>query len=162
MSYTASKEILQNRRHHISCYFMSKMHDWKIPIKNMKTCQMQKSEQLSKKWDKVLLMSANWYYSQVPSITHEQPPTLPPPRTWKPSSPLTSGSIVVLFVVKISFIVQRFPPVLCIYFNPSQSCWSWQEKGRKTYSIKTSLLLFRMQMSPSAMRKLVFYGEAFI
>lgn len=26
------------------------MHGWKIPIKNMKTCQMQKSEQLSEKW----------------------------------------------------------------------------------------------------------------
>jgi len=39
---------------------------------------MQKSEQLSKKRDKVLLMSANWYYSQVPSITHEQPPSLLP------------------------------------------------------------------------------------
>lgn len=57
---------------------MSKMHGWKIPIKNMKTCQMQKNEQLSKKWGKVLLMSANWYYSQVPSIAHEQPPLLLP------------------------------------------------------------------------------------
>lgn len=128
MSYTASKEILQNRRHHISCYFMSKMHDWKIPIKNMKTCQMQKSEQLSKKWDKVLLMSANWYYSQVPSITHEQPPTLPPQNTKTQLTP-NFWYVVVLFVAKISFIVQRFPSVLCIPFNPSLSCW--QGKGKK-------------------------------
>lgn len=84
------------------------------------------------------------------------------PRTRKPSSPQTCGNIVVLFVVR----ALRY----CLEISFSSvhllTLASVVEADRKTeenpIQLKPSLLLFRMQMSPSAMRKLVFYGEAFI